>query len=175
MEAVRASRLFKTSLAIVLAGLGLALGPLYIPVGPTKAYPAQHMINVIAGVYLGPLWAAILAAVIGTLRIALGVGTVFAYPGGIPGAFLVGLGALLLSRAGRDPRPAGLLEPLGTLGVGFTLSYLIVAPLVGAAWESAGAIAAVWAASTGIGTLLGLTILGVLWRAGFKVQRVDLW
>ena len=162
---------WRVALALALTGLGLALGPLVIPVGPTKAFPGQHFVNVIAGVYLGPLWAAGVAALIGTIRYILNWGTIYAFPGGIPGAFLVGLGAMLLARAGRDPRPAGLLEPVGTLGIGFPLALYAFAPIAGhyETWMAQLSVVALgWAASTGIGTTAGIAALGVLWRAGFR-------
>ncbi|MEB3780105.1 MAG: energy coupling factor transporter S component ThiW [Desulfurococcales archaeon] len=160
----------KLALMIVMMGLAISLSPLYIPIGPTKAFPWQHMVNVILGVILGPLWATAAAALIGGIRMMLGVGTIFSIPGGIPGAVLVGLGALLLKRAGKRPDYAAFLEPLGTAVIGFLLALYIFAPLVGVyeEWLARGlaAIWLVWAASTAVGTIIGFTALNVLRRTG---------
>jgi len=108
----------------VLTALGVALSPLFIPVGPTKVYPWQHMINGVAGVMLGPWYAALIATLIGLIRNGLGTGTIFAFPGGIPGALVVGFIYRYLLR--RDY--AALTEPIGT-GLGGVLSALVVAPM----------------------------------------------
>lgn len=108
----------------VLTALGVALSPLFIPVGPTKVYPWQHMINGVAGVMLGPWYAALIATLIGLIRNGLGTGTIFAFPGGIPGALVVGFVYRYLLR--RDY--AALTEPIGT-GLGGVLSALVVAPV----------------------------------------------
>lgn len=159
----------RLALAAVLGGLGVALAGIYIPIGPTKAYPVQHMVNVIAGVLLGPLWAGGLAAVIGIVRISLGLGTIYAIPGGIPGAVLVGLAAKFLRARGSNPILAGLAEPPGTAVVGFLLALFVFAPIVGdyEKWLAAlTPIWLVWLASTAIGTTLGIVALRLLEASG---------
>jgi energy coupling factor transporter S component ThiW len=49
------------------------------------------MINAIVAIMLGPFYAAAVGLGIGTLRVAAGTGTLFAYPGGMPGGFVVGV------------------------------------------------------------------------------------
>lgn len=135
---------------VVFTGLGLALAPLNIPIGPTKAFPGQHFVNGLAGLVLGP-WAVAVAALISAIRLMLGLGTVFAFPGSIPGALVVGLASVVF---GRRPWVA-LLESLGTLGVGLPLSIYVVAPALGLGERFAAALIPValgWALSTGIGT-----------------------
>ncbi len=165
----------RLALAAVLGGLAVALAGIYIPIGPTKAFPVQHMVNVIAGVLLGPVWAGGLAAVIGVVRISLGLGTIYAIPGGIPGAVLVGLAAKLLRARGLNPILAGLAEPIGTAVIGFLLALFVFAPIVGdyEKWIAAlTPIWLVWVASTAIGTTLGMVALGVLEASGLvKLKR----
>ncbi|MEB3773320.1 MAG: energy coupling factor transporter S component ThiW [Desulfurococcales archaeon] len=160
----------RLALMIVMAGLTVALSPLHIPVGPTKALPWQHMTNVVLGVTLGPLWAGAAALLIGIVRIMTGLGTIFSIPGGIPGAILVGLGAMILRRVGGRPENAAFLEPVGTAGIGYILALYIFAPLAGVyeAWLAKGLLVIWigWAASTLVGTLIGYTVLKVLRRAG---------
>ncbi len=122
---------FPRSRKIVLSALLIALGVLLsffpgsIPIGPTRVFPFQHMVNAIAGVVLGPSYAAFIALSIGILRISAGTGTIFALTGGIPGAIVVGLVYRYLCR--RDA--AALSEPLGT-ALGALLSALLVSPLL---------------------------------------------
>ena len=160
----------KVALLVTMSGLTIALSPIHIPIGPTKAFPWQHMTNVILGVTLGPLWAGAAALLIGLVRMMLGLGTIFSIPGGVPGAILVGLGAVALRRAGRSPEYAAFLEPVGTAVIGFLLALYIFAPLVGKyeAWLAAGLLPIwlVWAASTGVGTLAGFGALRLLRRSG---------
>ena len=155
----------KLALAAVLAGLAIALAPIHIPVGPTKAFPWQHMVNVLAGVTLGPLWASAIAAIVGPIRMALGLGTIFSIPGGIPGAFLVGLTAYILKNRGKKFEYAAFTEPIGTAVIGFLLALYVFAPLVGKyeAWMAALIpIWTIWALSTGVGTLIGFAAVKVL-------------
>lgn len=114
----------KIAQAAVLAATAVALSPLSFPIGPTRVYPAQHMINGIGGVLLGPWYAMLVALIAAIVRNALGTGTIFALPGGIPGALVVGLVHRYLWR--RDY--AALTEPVGT-ACGAIISALLVAPL----------------------------------------------
>ncbi|MGQ9543173.1 MAG: energy coupling factor transporter S component ThiW [Candidatus Bathyarchaeia archaeon] len=108
----------------VLAATAIILSPISFPIGPTKVYPAQHMINGVGGVLLGPWYAALIALIAAIVRNALGTGTIFAFPGGIPGALIVGFVHRYIWR--RDC--AALTEPLGT-GLGAVISALLVGPL----------------------------------------------
>ena len=166
----------RLALAAALGGMAVALSGIYIPIGPTKAYPVQHMVNVIAGILLGPLWAGGLAAVIGIVRMQLGLGTIYAIPGGIPGAIMVGVAAMLLRRAGRNPILAAAAEPPGTAIIGFLLALFIFAPLVGdyERWLAAlTPIWLVWLASTLSGTILGVAALKVLEAAGLVRLKAE--
>ena len=142
--------------------------------GPTKALPWQHMVNVIAGVLLGPGWAAGLALTVGIVRMAVGLGTIYSIPGGVPGALPVGLGSIVLRRLGKNPILAGLLEPLGTAVIGFLTAYYVFAPIMGdlEAWRAALAVIWMgWVVSTAIGTALGVVSLIVLERTGVARLR----
>jgi energy coupling factor transporter S component ThiW len=123
----------KIALASLLSALGVVISPLWFEWLGSKAFPGQHFINVLSGVMLGPLWGAAVAVIIGTVRIALGMGTIFAYPGGIPGAVLVGLAYIVLSRmtSSRARFAAALAEPFGTVLIGGTIALAVVAPYVG--------------------------------------------
>ena len=160
----------KLSLAALLTAMGVAVAPLlHFPLLAFKAYPGQHAVNAVAGVLLGPWWAAGIAVAVGVIRMGMGVGTIYSMPGGIPGALVVGLACSLLRRAGfKRPEVAALLEPLGTVLIGGTLAVYVVAPLAGHE-RMVGALAAVWAAwaaSSIPGALLGFAVLSALRRVG---------
>jgi len=121
----RSTRIALTAMLITI-GVSLSFYPGSIPVGPTKVLPYQHMVNGISGVILGPWYAILIATAIGLLRYQLGVGTIFAFPGGIPGALVVGFTYHYLKRTDF----AALTEPVGT-GIGALISALIVQPILG--------------------------------------------
>lgn len=160
-----ASTTKKISLASVLIALTVALSGFYVPIGTTKVFPAQHMINGVAGVLLGPWWAALMATGTGTIRNILGLGTLYAYPGGIPGALVVGI----LHRYFKETDLAALSEPIGTVIIGATLSALILAPVQGhnlTIWFFWTA----FAASSIPGSVLGYIVL----KAMRRLKIVDL-
>lgn len=41
--------------AVILTAIAVALSPFFIPVGISKCFPAQHMVNVLSAVMLGRL------------------------------------------------------------------------------------------------------------------------
>ena len=78
--------------AVILVAIGVALAPFTsFPVGIALVNPTQHFVNLLAAVLLGPWWAVAIAAIIGVIRNAMGVGTLLAFPGGMIGALLAGL------------------------------------------------------------------------------------
>ncbi len=81
----------KLAVAGVLIAVGVVCSPLYFPVGASKCFPIQHLINVIAAVYLGPFYGVIMAFLTSALRLATGMGTLLAFPGSMFGALLGGL------------------------------------------------------------------------------------
>ena len=157
------------AMTIGLAGLGVALSPFFIPIGPIKAYPFQHMINIIAGILLGPFWAAGAAALTGILRNMLGLGTLFAFPGGIPGGFVVGLIYHYL-RVKRDV--VAFTENIGTTVIGATLAYYLLVPAIGVKVPPIMGVSGVWAlwvmfeVSCGPGAVIGYLVIKALRKAG---------
>jgi energy coupling factor transporter S component ThiW len=124
-SAMPRSRRVVLSALLIALGVLLSFFPGSIPIGPTRVFPFQHMINALAGVILGPGYAAFIALSIGILRISAGTGTIFALTGGIPGAIVVGLVYRYMYR--RDL--AALSEPIGT-ALGALMSALLVSPLL---------------------------------------------
>lgn len=140
----------------IFTALGVILGTISFPVGPAKVAPFQHFINVITGTILGPWWASLTAFFIGILRMSLGVGTIFSIPGGIPGAFTVGLMYKIVKNDW-----AAFSEPLATVFIGGTLSSLFFGSLINIHKGVVGFWIA-FAPSTLVGTTLGFLILKAL-------------
>lgn len=59
-----------------------------IPLGPVKAAPIQHLINVLCAVFVGPWFGLAQALISSILRITFGTGSVFAFPGSMIGVLL---------------------------------------------------------------------------------------
>lgn len=171
----------KLSLSVVFVAIGVVLSPMFnIPVPPIKAYPLQHTINIIQAIMLGPLWAAANATIIGIIRNMLGTGTFFAFPGGIPGGLVVGLVYWYVKKTDW----AAFAENIGTICIGATVAYLIVAPLPGPTqllgfmpagppppeiWGITGGMWVMWAmfaVSCIPGSVLGFVTVKLLRRAG---------
>lgn len=160
-------RLRNLALAGLFAALGVLLSGLSVPVGPTRCFPAQHALNALAGVLLGPWWAAGAATITSLLRVSLGTGTLFAFPGSIPGALAVGFAAALLPDR---LKPLGVLaEPLATCTLGAWICAAWLGPAMG---KSVGYafLAGAFGASSVPGALLGLGLLAAL-RAGLPLLR----
>jgi energy coupling factor transporter S component ThiW len=148
---------------IVLTGLFAALAVLlsgiHFPVGPIKEFPFQHMVNIIAGVLVGPWYGACAALIAAIVRNAIGTGTLFAFPGGIPGALVVGL---VYRWVRRDW--AGLTEPIGTGFIGVPLTVLLLGPIMGKEFAFS-LFFPVFMASSVPGTVLGYLLLKALRKA----------
>ena len=116
----------KICIAGMLAAAAVLLSGFSFPVGPTRCFPFQHTVNALAGALLGPWWAAGIAFVAALLRNLLGTGTLFAFPGSIPGAVAAGFAFRLFKRPA-----AALGEPLGTTLAGAPLAALVLGPAMG--------------------------------------------
>jgi energy-coupling factor transport system ATP-binding protein len=150
--------------AAILVAMAVALSPFFIPVGISKCYPAQHMINVVAAVVLGPAQAVMIAFLAALIRNMLGLGTLLAFPGGMIGALLAGLAF----RVFRNTWVAGLGEVLGTGVIGALVSAWLVGPVLLGKSMAAGALIAAFSLSSIGGAVVGLLVLRFL-------RKVNLW
>lgn len=148
--------------AVILVAVAVALSPVFIPVGIAKCFPAQHMVNVLAAVMLGPVYALVIAAAAAVIRNILGLGTLLAFPGGMIGAFLAGLAYLWT----RNSYVAGLGEIVGTGVLGALASVWIVAPLLMQKSMALTTLIVAFSVSTLGGTVIGLIALRLLQKAG---------
>lgn len=142
----------------LLVALGTIAAPFSIPVGVAKIYPAQHAINVLAGVILGPAPAVVAAILTSTLRNLMGTGTLLAFPGSIFGALLAGLAFMLFKRT----YAAAIGEVLGTGLIGALVAFPLARWLLG--FEGlALAFIVPFTLSSVAGAILGVLILH-LWK-----------
>ncbi|GKX28906.1 hypothetical protein SH1V18_13860 [Vallitalea longa] len=117
----------KLALAGVLIALGVVLSPYHIPIGVTKCFPWQHLINVISAIILGPAYAVLNAVIISTLRNIFGMGTLLAFPGSIFGALL----AALMFKRFANTYLAALGEVVGTGIIGAIIACPVGILLMG--------------------------------------------
>jgi energy coupling factor transporter S component ThiW len=148
--------------AVILVAVAVALSPFFIPVGISKCFPAQHMVNVLGAVMLGPGYAVAIAAIAAIIRNILGLGTLLAFPGGMFGALLAGV-AYQLSK---NIYLAGLGEIVGTGILGSLVSVWIVAPLFMAKNMALVTLMIAFSVSTIGGTIIGVIALHLLRKGG---------
>ncbi len=154
----------RLTVAGLLTATALLLSGVSIPFGPTKCFPFQHAINAIGGILLGPWWAAGTALTTSVLRVAMGTGTLFAFPGSIPGALAVGFAYRIFKKDW-----CALAEPLGTGPVGASLSALLIAPAMGKSvgfWALQGA----FLTSALPGCIIGYAVVLGLRKSGMRVE-----
>lgn len=156
----------RVAYAVVLTALAVILSPLFIPIGPAKVFPAQHMVNVIAAVLLGPWYAVAVAFAASVIRNAAGTGTLFAFPGSMIGAFLAGYAFQWT----RNLYLGALGEVIGTGIFGALVSTLIVAPMFMGRVMDATALIVPFLASTLGGSIFAVVALVTLRRAGVITQ-----
>jgi energy coupling factor transporter S component ThiW len=148
--------------AVILVAIAVALAWFYIPVGISKCFPVQHMVNVLAAVTLGPVYAVVIAAAAGIIRNILGLGTLLAFPGGMIGAFLAGLAY----RSFKNIYAAGVGEVIGTGLLGAIASAWIVAPVFMGKTMALATLILAFSVSTVGGTIIGIIALHLLRKGG---------
>jgi len=153
--------------ATFLTALAVALSPLSIPVGVTKVFPAQAMVNVICAVLLGPWYAILVAFTTSLIRNLLGTGTINAFAGSMIGAALAGVAW----RATRSIYATALGEIIGTGVLATLVTVYLVAPNILHKGLALGVIGASFLASTVGGSLLALVVLKGLDAAGYLRRR----
>jgi energy-coupling factor transport system ATP-binding protein len=148
--------------AVILVAIAVALSPVFIPVGISKCFPAQHMVNVIGAVMLGPWYAVAIALIAGIIRNVMGLGTLLAFPGGMIGAFLAGIAYRMF----KNTYAAGLGEVVGTGLLGSLASVWIVAPIFMGKTMAVATLMLAFSVSTLGGTIIGIIALHLLRKAG---------
>ncbi len=145
----------------MLTALAVVLSAFSIPIGASKCFPIQHLVNVIAAVLLGPLYGVSAAFCTSLIRNLMGTGSLLAFPGSMAGAWL---GAWLYKRS-RSLAAACLGEIFGTGILGGLLCCPVAALLMG---KEAALFAYVlpFLMSTACGTLMASVLIGALDKTG---------
>lgn len=150
--------------AVILVAIGVALAPFTsFPVGIAKINPTQHFVNVVGAILLGPWWSVAIAAIVGIIRNAMGVGTLLAFPGGMIGAFLAGYAY----RSTRNIILGALGEIIGTGIIAAVVSALLVAPVFMGRTMPVLLLIASFLGSTILGSVIGVLALKLLERTGY--------
>jgi energy-coupling factor transport system ATP-binding protein len=148
--------------AVILVAIAVALSPVFIPVGIAKCFPAQHMVNVLSAVMLGPVYAVAIAGIAAIIRNMLGLGTLLAFPGGMIGALLAGLAYLGF----KNIYLTGVGEIIGTGLLGALASAWIVGPLFMHKNIALATLIVAFSISTIAGSVLAILSLHLLKKAG---------
>ena len=145
----------------MLTALAVALSGFSIPIGASRCFPAQHLVNVIGGVFLGPVYGTGIAFCTSLARNIMGTGSLLAFPGSMVGAFLCGIlfrktGKLAAAYAG---------EMAGTGILGGLLCYPV------AAWIMGKEVALFFYVipflmSTVCGTVIAAVLIGIMKQSG---------
>ncbi len=153
--------------ATLLTALAVALSPLNVPIGVTRVFPAQHMINVISAVLLGPGYAVLVAFSTSLIRNLLGTGTINAFAGSMIGALLAGLAW----RATRNIYLSALGEVIGTGVLAVLVTVYVVAPGLLGRNLALATIGVGFLASTILGAIIGVAVVKALQAAGYVERR----
>lgn len=141
----------------MLVALTVSLSTFSIPIGASKCYPVQHMVNVISAIFLGPAYGVMEAFCTSLIRNMIGTGSLLAFPGSMAGALLCGLAyqytrKLWLTYAG---------EVIGTGILGGMLCYPVATWVMG---KEAALFTYVipFLMSTACGTCMAVILVGIL-------------
>lgn len=145
----------------MLVALTVALSGFSIPIGASKCFPIQHLVNVLAGVFLGPVYGVSMAFCTSLIRNLLGTGSLLAFPGSMAGAWL---GAYLFQKTHKFI-PAYVGEIIGTGLIGGMLCYPVAVLLMGKEVALFFYVMP-FLMSTGCGTMMAALLLLLLKRLG---------
>lgn len=142
-------------LSALFTAIAVILSPLFVlPLGVTKAFPLQHMVNIFLAVLCGTRYGVMGAFSSSLLRNLLGTGTILAFPGSLFGAFLSGY---LYERTGKL-WAAVVGEFVGTSLIGGLVSYPLAALLLGSE-KGAFFYVTVFSVSCGAGCVMAYFLL----------------
>lgn len=117
----------KLAVASMFVAIAVALSPFSIPVGTSRCFPVQHMVNILVAVFLGPIYCIGTAFTTSVIRNIFAMGTLLAFPGSMIGAFLSGI----LYKKTENIWLAFAGEVFGTGILGGILAYPVASILMG--------------------------------------------
>ena len=151
----------KLAVAAMMTALGVVLSTFYIPVGVSKCFPIQHLLNVLAGVFLGPWYALGFAFCTSLIRNLMGTGSLLAFPGSMVGAFCCGMAYKYLKKI-----PFAVIgEVLGTGVIGGMLCFPVAKFLLGNAQAALFTYVIPFTVSTVGGSAIAAVLLLVLYQS----------
>lgn len=148
----------KTATAAMLVALTVAMSGFSIPIGASRCYPIQHLVNVVCAVFLGPVYGVMAAFCTSSIRNLMGTGSLLAFPGSMVGALLCGLiyqktGKLLLTYIG---------EVVGTGLLGGMLCYPVAVLIMGNSEAALFTYVMPFFMSTACGTVMAAILVAAL-------------
>lgn len=163
------SHTLKITLAAVYVAIAVAGSTFSVPVFGSRCSPAQHLINIICAVTLGPAWAVAAAFCASLIRNLMGIGTLFAFPGSMFGALLAGL----LYKYFKKLLAAYLGEVFGTAVLGGLTAYPVAAYVLHIKGAALFAYIFPFFISTAGGTLAAVVILFAMDKSGI-LKRISI-
>ena len=152
------SKTRKLTLAGILVAAAVLGGVFSFPVLGSRCAPMQHLVNILAAVFLGPLWGIGVAFSASVLRNIAGLGSLMAFPGSMIGALLCGLAYHYTKRL----ELTCIAEALGTGILGALAAYPVAAFLMGLNPASYTVYIVPFLISTGAGSMLAYLALRFL-------------
>ncbi|MBS6547174.1 MAG: energy coupling factor transporter S component ThiW [Butyricicoccus pullicaecorum] len=156
----------KMTMAGVLVAVAVVGSLFSVPVFGAKCSPVQHMVNVVAGVLLGPGYALGMGFAAALIRNLLGLGSLLAFPGSMIGALLCGLAYKMCPKL--PVAYAG--EVFGTGILGAMASYPIAAFLMNNEAAALFTFVPSFMVSTAVGAAISVLVLSALSRTGVLNQ-----
>ena len=151
----------KLTLTAIFAAIAVVGSLFSVPVFGSKCAPIQHLVNIVAGVLLGPGYGVGMAFCSSLIRNLLGTGSLLAFPGSMVGAFL----SAFLYKHTKRLCFAYVGELLGTAILGGLLCYPLVSFVMGKEATLFAYIFPFFVSSAG-GTLCAIFFMGILAKSG---------
>lgn len=147
----------KTVTAAMLVALTVALSGFAIPIGASKCYPIQHLVNVVCAIFLGPAYGVMAAFCTSLIRNLMGTGSLLAFPGSMVGAFCCGI----LYEKTKNLPLTYVGEVIGTGVIGGMLCFPVATLVMG---KEAALFTYVmpFFMSTACGTIMAVILVGAL-------------
>ena len=148
----------KTATAAMLVALTVAMSGFSIPIGASRCYPIQHLVNVVCAVFLGPVYGVMAAFCTSFIRNLMGTGSLLAFPGSMVGALLCGL---IYQKTGK-PLLTYIGEVVGTGLVGGMLCYPVAVLIMGNSEAALFTYVMPFFMSTACGTVMAAILVAAL-------------